>query len=180
MNTPQWQLNLLARFPRPLAVVLIGFITWFIDDGIVWLVVLLWCFGLPVLIGLLAHDRQVGAIAFVLILGGTMPVLGLLERFAQWYGSVDQKLPKRDRSPDEDEGGDGVSIKFWLSDPLDIVVHLYEERLTIPVHLTRQFEKAGEWRIGLFRKSDNEFVWIITGINDPALDELIQNLGVQG
>lgn len=106
-NTPQWQLNLLARMPRPLAVVLIGFIVWFWEAGIAYLmtglVMALWFVGLPLLLGVVTGRLEVAGGAFVVVFGGTGLAILVAEAFLKWYKQVDRTLPRREKKPDDGE-----------------------------------------------------------------------------
>jgi hypothetical protein len=103
-DTPQWQLNLLARFPRPAALLLIVIIDWFINDGIVWTFILAWL-TLPPLIAYLSTGDVFFTVAVVVgdALSGlvTLYVLGwLLDR----YDAYNKKLPRREKKPNEPGG----------------------------------------------------------------------------
>jgi hypothetical protein len=102
-NIPQWQVNLLDRLPRPMAVVLIGFGAWFIDTGYLLLLIFLWFIGIPVLIGVLSQSWEWGVIALVAFAFGTSGVFIAGEAFANWYAAMNKKLPEREKKDDDSE-----------------------------------------------------------------------------
>jgi hypothetical protein len=71
-----------------------------------------------------------------------------------------------------------MTIKFWLSDPADIVKNLHEDKWNIPIGLTRTHTIAGKFSIGLCRNKPYEFTWIANGINSIEFAELLEQCDI--
>lgn len=90
MDTPKWQLWLLARVPRPVAILLIMLETT-LEVLFPWIVVGIFFFVLGILGTLFGAALPIG----IIVLGGAL--LCLLAA----YTSIDGKLPKREKKDDD-------------------------------------------------------------------------------